>query len=221
MGNNHDLTDHSDELDMIKAVLAGEKEMYQRLVEKYPGPGLFGHCAADGSLSRGGRSGPGDLLAGLPFSAFFPGDSRFSTWLLRIAVNKALDYLRSNRREKRRVEGFTRQVELKSEGGPEKELLQKEQQEYLHGILELLAPCYRHALKRRYLDGYSYREIAREAGGGAEDRRIAPLPGQEAAADAFGIGRNGDRSSIKKVGILPTFFGSNVLNSKLRCFLNL
>ena len=164
MGNNHDLTDHSDELDMIKAVLAGEKEMYQRLVEKY-------QDLVYSAIAR--LTGPCPEVEDLAQETFwqayrslpsFRGDSRFSTWLLRIAVNKALDYLRSNRREKRRVEGFTRQVELKSEGGPEKELLQKEQQEYLHGILELLAPCYRHALKRRYLDGYSYREIAREAG---------------------------------------------------------
>ncbi len=164
MGNNHDLTDHSDELDMIKAVLAGEKEMYQRLVEKY-------QDLVYSAIAR--LTGPCPEVEDLAQETFwqayrslpsFRGDSRFSTWLLRIAVNKALDYLRSNRREKRRVEVFTRQVELKSEGGPEKELLQKEQQEYLHGILELLAPCYRHALKRRYLDGYSYREIAREAG---------------------------------------------------------
>lgn len=151
---------------MVRAVLAGKRESYRRLMEKYQG-----RVAAAITRVIGPRPEVEDLIQETFWQAYrslgrFRGDASFSTWLLRIAVNKAIDFQRRRREEcYYLIADDTPLAQIpSSEEQPEPLLLAKEQQERLYRYLDCLPPLYRQVLRRHYLDGFSYREIAGEAG---------------------------------------------------------
>ena len=151
---------------MVRAVLAGEREAYRRLIEKYQGMVFTAIARIIGS-----RPEVEDLAQETFWQAYrslgrFRGESRFSTWLLRIAANKAIDFCRRRREEERRRKGYEPEVELipGDDDAPERILLLNELKDRLYRHLDRLPPHYRQVLKRHYLDGFSYREMACEAG---------------------------------------------------------
>jgi RNA polymerase sigma factor (sigma-70 family) len=151
---------------MVREVLAGKREAYRRLVEKYQG-----RVAAAISRVIGFRPEVEDLVQETFWQAYrslgrFRGEARFSTWLMRIAVNKAIDFQRRRREERCYLAAdHTPLAEISSaQEEPEPLLLAKEQEERLYRYLERLPPLYRQVLRRHYLEGFSYREMAGEAG---------------------------------------------------------
>ena len=97
----------------------------------------------------------------------FKGDSKFSTWLYRITVSKALDHEKKKNRKKRF--GFVQSLF----GGKEEEQLhpiefdhpgvlteRKERAAALFNALKQLAPNQRIAFTLHKLEGQSYQEIA-------------------------------------------------------------
>lgn len=150
---------------MVREVLAGKREAYRRLVEKYQG-----RVAAAISRVIGFRPEVEDLVQETFWQAYrslgrFRGEARFSTWLMRIAVNKAIDFQRRRREERCYLAAdHTPLAEISAQEEPEPLLLAKEQEERLYRYLERLPPLYRQVLRRHYLEGFSYREMAGEAG---------------------------------------------------------
>jgi RNA polymerase sigma-70 factor (ECF subfamily) len=102
----------------------------------------------------------------------FNGDSRFSTWLSRIAINAALMKLRKKRRlsdvsldESAETEGPSSRLEVEDQGlNPEQLYAQKEQQRILSEAMNDLTPGTRKAIELRELDERSTEETARIMG---------------------------------------------------------
>jgi RNA polymerase sigma-70 factor, ECF subfamily len=102
----------------------------------------------------------------------FNGDSRFSTWLTRIAINAALMKLRTKNRgrdvsldESTETEESSFRIEIQDLGlNPEQLCAQGEQQRILSEALSVLTPSVRKAIELRELDERSTEETARIMG---------------------------------------------------------
>jgi RNA polymerase sigma-70 factor (ECF subfamily) len=97
----------------------------------------------------------------------FRGESAFYTWLYRIAVNTAKNYLES---QSRRPPGSDMEIEgaeliesgegLRDQATPERQMLTNEIATTVHRVLEHLPPDLRTAITLREIEGMSYEEIA-------------------------------------------------------------
>ena len=101
----------------------------------------------------------------------FNGDSRFSTWLSRIAINAALMKLRKHRLwdvsldESAETEEPSARMEVEDQGpNPEQLYAQQEQQRILSEAMNQLTPGMRRAIELRELDERSTEETARIMG---------------------------------------------------------
>jgi RNA polymerase sigma-70 factor, ECF subfamily len=97
----------------------------------------------------------------------FRGESAFYTWLYRIAVNTAKNYLAAQRRRPTDVEldlqdseQYNLHAKLKETDTPEGVTLSQELQKTLERAIEALPDDLRTAIILRELDGMSYEEIA-------------------------------------------------------------
>ncbi len=97
----------------------------------------------------------------------FRGESAFYTWLYRIAVNSAKNYLTSQGRkppasdvDAQEADFYDGSEALKENASPENKLLSDELQAKLFATIESLPDDLRAAITLREIDGLSYEEIA-------------------------------------------------------------
>jgi RNA polymerase sigma-70 factor, ECF subfamily len=98
----------------------------------------------------------------------FRGDSAFYTWLYRIGINTAKNYLMAMGRraptstevEAEEAEGFDEGEQLRDINTPESVLLSKEIAETVNATIESLPEELRRAIQMREIEGMSYEDIA-------------------------------------------------------------
>nr|WP_136250145.1 RNA polymerase sigma factor RpoE [Ningiella ruwaisensis] len=97
----------------------------------------------------------------------FRGESAFYTWLYRIAVNSAKNYLTSQSRkppasdvDAQDADYFDGSDALRENASPERTLLSEELQNKLFATIESLPDDLRAAITLREIEGLSYEEIA-------------------------------------------------------------
>jgi RNA polymerase sigma-70 factor (ECF subfamily) len=152
---------------LVARVQRGEKGAFDLLVRKYQ------HKVAK-LISRylSNRAEVEDITQEVFIKAFrglpgFRGESAFYTWLYRIAVNTAKNYLES---QGRRPPGTGIDIEsaevldsmesLRDVATPERNMLTGEIAETVNRAIAALPPDLRTAITLRDLDGLSYEEIA-------------------------------------------------------------
>ena len=93
----------------------------------------------------------------------FRGESAFTTWLTRIALNVGLSHLRSKQSLQKRMETVEQQMpEPILLTTPEDLMIKKEQRQILNKSIQSLPELHRRALWLRHMQDLSYREIGRE-----------------------------------------------------------
>jgi len=100
--------------------------------------------------------------------ANFRGDSAFYTWLYRISVNTAKNYLVSQGRraptstgyDAEEAEGFEDAVGLRDNATPDAQLMSKQIAEIVNATIDKLPEELRTAITLREIEGLSYEEIA-------------------------------------------------------------
>ncbi|MEN9559159.1 MAG: hypothetical protein RLZZ502_370, partial [Pseudomonadota bacterium] len=100
--------------------------------------------------------------------AGFRGDSAFYTWLYRIAVNTAKNFLQSRGRrlptttemDAEEAENTAAGEHLRDVASPERELMSKQLGQMVQKVVDKLPEDQRTALQLREIDGLSYEEIA-------------------------------------------------------------
>jgi RNA polymerase sigma-70 factor (ECF subfamily) len=89
----------------------------------------------------------------------------FGTWLCRIAINHALDFVRRRKGQAFSLDAYPEEqaFDLISEyPGPEESLFRRERLGQLLDSIDRLPPDYQAIARLRYLGEFSYREIAEQ-----------------------------------------------------------
>lgn len=159
-------TDTSD-AQLVKRVQSGEKDAFDLLVLKYQHKivNLVMRYVRDQEQAL-------DITQEAFIKAYralprFRGDSAFYTWLYRIAVNTAKNYLASQRRRPMNVEldlqdpeQYDLHAKLKETDTPEGVTISNELQETVEKAINALPEDLKTAIILREIDGMSYEEIA-------------------------------------------------------------
>ena len=161
------MLNESTDKELVKRVQKGDKGAFDLLVLKYEHKivNLVMRYVRDPELSL-------DISQEAFVKAYralprFRGDSAFYTWLYRIAVNTAKNYLAAQRRRPSDIEldlqdpeQYGLHAKLKETDTPEGIALSLELQDTLERAIQALPDDLRTAIILRELDGMSYEEIA-------------------------------------------------------------
>ncbi len=154
------------EKEIIEKVLGGDVNAFEELVLRYEGTV---YSLALRMVSN--REDAADMTQEAFIKAYnslpsFRGDSKFSSWLYRIASNVCLDFLRSKSRRPQSSltlggdDDEDVQLEIPDPAaGPEEQLMKKLSMQSLSEGLKLLPDNQRQILAMRELGGMSYAEI--------------------------------------------------------------
>jgi RNA polymerase sigma-70 factor (ECF subfamily) len=152
-----------DEKELIRRSQRGDGEAFGALIERYKGK-VF-------SLAYGftrERAAADDLAQEVFIKAYFSlpnfkARSGFGTWLYRIAVNHAKDYLRKNRSRLRdlSIEDVGEQRLAAADKSQEDIRSEEELRALVLAALERLPEKYRIVLTLRDIEGVSYEDISR------------------------------------------------------------
>ncbi|MCD9096326.1 RNA polymerase sigma factor RpoE [Luteimonas fraxinea] len=157
--------------ELVKRVQAGDTAAFDLLVRKYQHriAALIGRYVSDWSEVQ-------DVAQETFIRAYralgnFRGDAQFYTWLHRIAVNTAKNYLVAHNRRPptddidiEDAEHFESGIRLRDSDTPERELMRQQLEQTVMRAVEALPEELRVAINLREVDGLSYDEIAERMG---------------------------------------------------------
>ena len=164
------MTDREIDRQLVARAQRGDKQAFELLVEKYQRKlaRLLSRFIRDPAEVE-------DVTQEAFIKAYralpaFRGDSAFYTWLYRIGINTAKNYLMAMGRraptstevEAEEAEGFEEGEQLRDINTPESLLLSNEIAETVNKTIEGLPEELRRAIRMREIDGKSYEEIAQE-----------------------------------------------------------
>ena len=156
-----------EELRLIERVLQGDTDAFEPLVLENQQRVYTVALRITGNEADAWDAAQEAFLRAYRSLKDFRGESRFSTWLYKLAGSAAIDLLR-RRRDAQLVSLYDEEEsipEIPDERfSPETELEKKELRENVQRALSLLPADYRQILTLRELGGLSYEELAEELG---------------------------------------------------------
>jgi RNA polymerase sigma-70 factor (ECF subfamily) len=161
-----------DEPALIARSLQHDREAFGLLVTRYAEPVLNLAHRLVGDPAEAQDVAQETFLAAFRALPGFRGESRFSTWLYRIAVNKCRDWLRAKQSRAERSQSQEDEQELADlaveTDTPERVLSLKELGGHLERALQELPLAYREAFLLKHVEGLSYEEMGRILNVGAD-----------------------------------------------------
>ena len=152
---------------LVRRVQAGEKGAFDLLVRKYQHKLTSVISRYVGDWSECQDVAQESFVRAYRAIGNFRGDSAFYTWLYKIAINTAKNWLVSQGRrpptEDVQIEDAVHldaAVRLKDGSTPERELLRQEIEQTVTRAVDALPDDLRQAITLREVDGLSYEEIA-------------------------------------------------------------
>ena len=151
-----------DDAQLVARSLKQDHEAFGQLIDR--------HAAKIVNLAYrmvGNRAEAEDLAQEAFLTAFkalstFRADSKFSTWLYRIAANKCKDWLRAKRPGMGQQDvdiDETLDIHVAEEQTPERLLSQQQVAQELERAIQRLPPLYREAFVLKHVEGLSYEEM--------------------------------------------------------------
>lgn len=167
-----------DDAELVRRVLAGERERYAELVQRYQAM-LFRHAL-------GMVSSP-DAAADLVQESLVKGytslprchdPARFGAWIYRILRNRCLDYLKDHRRRTVPLEEGA--ATLAGREDPESDLRRDETRRAVAAALGALPEAQREAFLLKHVEGLSYEEMAERLDASVSALKMRVLRAREA-----------------------------------------
>ena len=164
----------AEEQQLVQACLAGEAEAWNRFFDRYYEPILrFLYCY-DWQLSwEEARELTQEVfLSAIQNLPRFRGDCSLQSWLIRIAINRARDYVEKRSAQKRgggvaaiSIHGETEESSQalqipSSDPDPATQLIRTEEEQVVLQALEALDPKCQELIRLRYFLGLSYEALA-------------------------------------------------------------
>ena len=152
----------SDEAKLIARSLAQDPDAFGQLVERYATVIVNLAYRMVGDRTEAEDLAQETFVAAFKSLPAFRAESKFSTWLYRIAANKCKDWLRAKRPGQSVYDVDVEDVlddRVVEERTPERLLSQQQVAEQLGGAIQRLPPLYREAFVLKHVEGLSYEEM--------------------------------------------------------------
>jgi RNA polymerase sigma-70 factor, ECF subfamily len=166
-----------EEYAIIRKCLAGDSEQYAVLVDRYKDMAyniafrMLGDADAAKDMAQEGFIAAYNALGGFKFN------SRFSSWMYRIVVNKCRDHFRSDR-ETIPVDEICDYIAV-SDPSPEKAASCRQTGDAVQQALNGLPPDYRDVIIMKHIEGLDYQEIADALGVSVSALKVRAHRGRE------------------------------------------
>jgi RNA polymerase sigma-70 factor, ECF subfamily len=168
--------DMTDEPALLARSLRGDHEAFGRLVERYADQVLNVAYRMVGNRAEAEDLTQDTFLAAFKALPRFRAESKFSTWLYRIGVNKCKDWLKSkgHQVQELNIEGepidlAERLPDLRT---PDRTLEDKELGALLDAAIATLPVWYRDAFVLKHVEGLDYEEISDIVGVGRDTLKM-------------------------------------------------
>lgn len=165
------MSEQSKDLGLVRKAQAGDKAAFDLLVRKYQNKVISlvsRYLGNNGDVQDVAQDAFIKAYTALPG---FRGEAAFYTWLYRIAVNSAKNYLMAKGRRPANVDVDAEEAEyyetsdaLRENASPERLALTEEIKKVIFDTIEQLPEELRVAIQLREIDGMSYEEIATAMG---------------------------------------------------------
>ncbi|HKI44173.1 MAG TPA: RNA polymerase sigma factor [Balneolales bacterium] len=160
---------------LIERILAGERDLYRELIDRYS-PMIF-HLLRSYIREEYAVQ---DLAQEVFIKAFnnlstFGFQSKFSSWIYRIAVNQCKDYLKNVRRKNITLSSLdSKSIDslFEEDASQLSELVNTELHEKLKTAIDLLPDVYRNALLLKYMNDMTYKAMSEELGDSVESLKV-------------------------------------------------
>lgn len=165
------MSEQKKDLDLVRKAQAGDKAAFDLLVRKYQNKIISlvsRYLGQNGDVQDVAQDAFIKAYTALPG---FRGEAAFYTWLYRIAVNSAKNYLMARGRRPSTVDVDAEEAEffensdaLKENASPERLALTEEIKKVIFDTIEQLPEELKVAIQLREIDGMSYDEISAAMG---------------------------------------------------------
>lgn len=189
--------------DLMSAVLAGDRQAFQQLVQRWKQP-LMGYFYRQLGQRELCEELVQDLFIKLWNTRRFQAQGQFRSWLFRMAHNLRVDYLRKHRRElAQRSDAEFQHLAMPEHAQPEARLLSQEQQAELQSALLALPEQQRELLVLSRFHGFKNAQIAELTGASPNTVKVQVFRALKKLAQHF--------QEVKHAGFYLLFAGLGLL----------
>ncbi|MCP9449612.1 MAG: sigma-70 family RNA polymerase sigma factor [Nitrospira sp.] len=157
-----DRRDDPTDAELVARSLAQDREAFGQLIDRHAATIVNLAYRMVGNQAEAEDLAQESFIAAFQARSTFRADSKFSTWLYRIAANKCKDWLRSKKPGQGRNDvNVDEELDLHvvEERTPETLLSQQQVAGELERAIQRLPPLYREAFILKHIEGLSYEEM--------------------------------------------------------------
>jgi len=153
-----------EDAEVVARILQGERELFGTLLERYQKRLYWSAWKLLGDADEADDATQEAFVRAYEHLAEYDPQYRFYTWLFRICRNDCINRLRRRRLwnflSLSRAAESQQEVVIETTGNPSRDVEQREIAEAIDDCLERLSRKYRECFLLRYLEGFSYEEVA-------------------------------------------------------------